>query len=64
MKAGYDARQRAKQAKEEDKARQAEIARLDEERRINHPEEWLSDLKLRREVGISSLAQLPSYTWC
>jgi actin-related protein 5 len=50
LKAGYDARQRAKKAKEEDKARQAEIARLDEERRMNYPDEWLSDLKQSRKV--------------
>jgi actin-related protein 5 len=52
LKAGYDARQRAKRAKEEDKARQAEIARLDEERRINQPDEWLAELKQKRQVCI------------
>jgi actin-related protein 5 len=50
LKAGYDARLRAKKAKEEDKARQAEIARLDEERRINHPDEWLAEIKQKRKV--------------
>jgi actin-related protein 5 len=51
LKAGYDARQRAKKAKEEDVARQAEIAHQDEERRINQRDEWLADLKQKRQVG-------------
>ncbi|KAI8581791.1 hypothetical protein K450DRAFT_231201 [Umbelopsis ramanniana AG] len=55
LKAGYDARQRAKKAKEEDKARQAEIARLDEERRMNHPDEWLSDLKEKRKATVERI---------
>lgn len=63
MKAGYDARQRAKKAKEEDKARQAEIARLDEEWRINHPDEWLADLKQKRKVSSRKLITKLKF-WC
>ncbi|KAG2183609.1 hypothetical protein INT43_006617 [Umbelopsis isabellina] len=55
LKAGYDARQRAKKAKEEDKARQAEIARLEEERRINEPDEWLAELKQKRQTTIERI---------
>lgn len=48
MKSNNEARARAKAEKEAEKARVAEIARLDEEKRINDLEGWLADRRAQR----------------
>ncbi|KAG0227057.1 Nuclear actin-protein involved in chromatin remodeling [Actinomortierella wolfii] len=55
LKASYEARQRAREAKEEENARQAELARLDEERRINEPEKWLQELRAKRQELVDKM---------
>lgn len=55
MKSNYDARARAKAEKEAEKARIAEDARLDEERRTNDLEGWLED---KRQAHLAKLALL------
>ncbi|KAK9727654.1 Nuclear actin-protein involved in chromatin remodeling [Basidiobolus ranarum] len=48
LKAGYDARERARVAKEEEKARLEEEMKQDEERRLENPEKWLEELHAKR----------------
>ncbi|KAK4193879.1 putative actin-related protein 5 [Podospora australis] len=55
LKSNHDARARAKAEKEAEKARVAEIARLDEERRTNNLEAWLED---KRQARLAKLAQI------
>ncbi|PIA19163.1 actin-like ATPase domain-containing protein [Coemansia reversa NRRL 1564] len=57
LKAGYDARMRARVEKEKEKVRQDEIARQDDERRLNHFDEWLADLKEKRDKTISRMEE-------
>ncbi|MBW0482107.1 hypothetical protein O181_021822 [Austropuccinia psidii MF-1] len=49
MKAGHDARERAKAEREAEKIRQAEKERKDEEDRMANPEQWLTKLRAQRE---------------
>lgn len=51
LKSGVEARARAKVEKEQEKARIAEEARLDEERRINDLQGWLEDRRVARSVS-------------
>ncbi|KAG0784336.1 hypothetical protein G6F57_012168 [Rhizopus arrhizus] len=55
MKANYDARQRAKKAKQEAKLREQEEARLEEERRKEDPEGWVLSIKEKRQEVIDRL---------
>ncbi|KAI8978476.1 hypothetical protein BDB01DRAFT_726371 [Pilobolus umbonatus] len=55
MKANYDARQRAKKAKQEAKAREQEEARLEEAKRINNPTEWITEIKHKRQIVVDKL---------
>jgi len=55
LKAGYDARMKAKQEKEEEKKRMEEEKRLDDEWRENDFEGWLNDLIVKRTVIFLSL---------
>lgn len=50
LKASWDARERARIAKEEEKAREADAARQEEERRLRDPEGWLEEMRTKREV--------------
>lgn len=50
MKAGYDARIRAKAEREVDKARLAEETRIDEERRRDDMAGWLREVRREHEV--------------
>lgn len=50
MKAGYDARIRAKAEREVDKARLAEEKRIDEERRRDDMAGWLREVRREHEV--------------
>jgi len=50
MKSGVEARIRAKAEKERERNRIAEQKRLDEERRINHPEDWIAGRRAQRNV--------------
>jgi len=50
LKSGVEARARAKVEKEQEKARRAEEARLDDERRLNDLEGWLEDRRIARMV--------------
>lgn len=52
MKAGYDARIRAKTEKDAEKLRVAEEARLDEEARQTDPVGWLEQLRQQHEVRL------------
>lgn len=55
MKSNNEARARAKSEKEAEKARIAEIARLDEDKRINNLEAWLDE---RRQARLETLAKI------
>ncbi|KAI9309010.1 hypothetical protein BJ944DRAFT_254252 [Cunninghamella echinulata] len=55
MKANYDARIRAKQAKEEAKAKEEEEARLEEERRKKYPEQWIQETQEKRQEVIDRI---------
>lgn len=50
LKSGVEARARAKVEKEQEKARLAEEARLDDERRVNDLDGWLEDRRTSRAV--------------
>jgi actin-related protein 5 len=50
MKAGYDARIRARAEKEAEKLRKEAEEREAEAFRIEHPEQWLADLREQYEV--------------
>lgn len=54
-KSSFEARARAKAEKEAEKARIEEIARLDEEKRVNDLEGWLEE---RREARLETLAKI------
>ena len=49
MKAGHDARERAKAEREAEKSRQAEIERRDKEDRLSNPEAWLGKVRAQYE---------------
>ncbi|RKU45867.1 actin-related protein 5 [Coniochaeta pulveracea] len=53
LKSNHEARDRAKAEKEAEKARIAEAARLDEDRRTNHLEDWLED---KRQARLEKIA--------
>ncbi|KAJ4300394.1 Nuclear actin-protein involved in chromatin remodeling [Collariella sp. IMI 366227] len=55
LKSNHDARARAKAEKEAEKARVAEEARRDEERRVNDLEGWLEE---KRQARLAKLAQI------
>ncbi|KAJ2709258.1 Nuclear actin-protein involved in chromatin remodeling [Coemansia spiralis] len=57
LRAGHEARERARIEREKEKARLDEAARLDEERRQNHFDEWLADLKARRGETIARIEE-------
>lgn len=54
MRSGLEARARARQEKEAEKARLAEEQRLDDERRENDPERWLEEKRNTRAVSLPS----------
>ncbi|CAH7670224.1 hypothetical protein BY996DRAFT_6735863 [Phakopsora pachyrhizi] len=49
IKAGHEARERAKAEREAEKARIIEKDRQDEEDRLNNPEEWLNKVRIKHE---------------
>ncbi|KAI8060776.1 hypothetical protein BC940DRAFT_323050 [Gongronella butleri] len=55
LKASYDARQRAKIAKEEARLREQEEARLEEERRLQNPEAWVREIHSKRQDVIDRI---------
>ncbi|KAG0346123.1 Nuclear actin-protein involved in chromatin remodeling [Podila humilis] len=55
LKASYDARMRAKAAKGEEQARQAELARLDQERREKDPQKWLDEMHAKRQELVDKI---------
>ncbi|KAJ2630759.1 Nuclear actin-protein involved in chromatin remodeling [Coemansia sp. RSA 1290] len=55
LKASHEARERARIEKEKEKARQEELARQDDERRLNHFDDWLADLKAKRDNVIARM---------
>ncbi|KAJ1810850.1 Nuclear actin-protein involved in chromatin remodeling, partial [Coemansia sp. RSA 2598] len=57
LKASHEARERARVEKEKERQRLEEIARLDEERRINHFDEWLAELQGKRSEVISRMEE-------
>lgn len=50
MKSGVEARIRAKAEKERERTRIAEEKRLDEEHRINHPDDWVAGRRAQRNA--------------
>ena len=50
LKAGYDARERARKEKEEMRKKQQEEERLEEERRLADPEGWVKSIRQKREA--------------
>lgn len=57
MKANYDARQRAKKAKEVARLQDEELARLEEQKRKEDPVQWVSEIKQKRQNVIDRLRQ-------
>src|SRR5271155_3473290 len=55
MKSGVEARQRAKAEKERERARVAEEERLDEEKRVNHFDEWVAERRSQRETLLAKI---------
>ncbi|CAO3597799.1 unnamed protein product [Absidia cylindrospora] len=55
LKASYDARMRAKVAKEEAKAQEAENARLEEQKRKENPEQWVQETQEKRQEVIDRI---------
>ncbi|KAG0041402.1 Nuclear actin-protein involved in chromatin remodeling [Gryganskiella cystojenkinii] len=55
LKASYDARMRAKAAKAEEMAFQAELARQDEERREQEPQKWLDEVHTKRRELVEKI---------
>lgn len=55
MKANYDARQRAKKAKQEAKIREEEEAKLEEKKRNEDPDSWILSIKEKRQEVIDRL---------
>ncbi|KAJ2725507.1 Nuclear actin-protein involved in chromatin remodeling [Coemansia sp. Benny D115] len=55
LKGSHDARERAKVEKERERLRMEEVARVDEERRLNHFDEWLGDLQAKRNEIIKKM---------
>ncbi|KAG0169111.1 Nuclear actin-protein involved in chromatin remodeling [Apophysomyces sp. BC1034] len=55
MKANYDARLRAKKAKEEAKAREEDQARLEHEKRQHNPEKWVDEVKQKRQAVVDRI---------
>lgn len=52
MKAGYDARERAKVEKEAERQRREAEAAAEEHRRASDPEAWLQDLRQKHGVSL------------
>lgn len=57
MKANYDARQRARVAKEEARKQEEEAKRLDEQRRQENPDEWIAEIKKKRQDVVDKIKQ-------
>ncbi|CAO3614941.1 unnamed protein product [Mucor hiemalis] len=57
MKANYDARQRAKKAKEEARLRDEERARQEEQKRKDDPMQWIAEIKQKRQNVVDKLKQ-------
>ncbi|KAG2230003.1 hypothetical protein BDF21DRAFT_422391 [Thamnidium elegans] len=57
LKASYDARQRAKKAKEEARLRDIEMARIEEQKRRDDPVSWVAGIKQKRQHVIERLRQ-------
>lgn len=57
LKASYDARQRAKKAKEEARLRDIEMARIEEQKRRDDPVTWVAGIKQKRQQVIDRLRQ-------
>ncbi|PHZ16032.1 actin-like ATPase domain-containing protein [Rhizopus microsporus ATCC 52813] len=55
MKANYDARQRAKKAKEEARLKEEEEAKLEEQKRKEDPAGWVQSIKEKRQQVIDRL---------
>ncbi|KAG0040371.1 Nuclear actin-protein involved in chromatin remodeling [Podila clonocystis] len=55
LKASHDARMRAKAAKAEEMAHQAELARLDQERREKEPQKWLEEIHAKRQELVDKI---------
>ncbi|KAG0335027.1 Nuclear actin-protein involved in chromatin remodeling [Podila horticola] len=55
LKASHDARMRAKAAKAEEMAHQAELARLDQERREKEPQQWLEEIHTKRQELVDKI---------
>ncbi|KAL1922867.1 uncharacterized protein VTP21DRAFT_9243 [Calcarisporiella thermophila] len=55
LKASYEARERARKAKEEEKALQEELQRQDEKRRQENLEAWLEDLRQKRQLVVDRI---------
>ncbi|KAJ2619602.1 Nuclear actin-protein involved in chromatin remodeling [Coemansia spiralis] len=55
LKASHDARERTKVEKEKERVRLEELAKQDEEQRLNHFDEWLANLQAQRNGVISRM---------
>lgn len=61
MKAGYDARIRAKAEKERDRLVEEEDKRKDEEARRTDPQAWLDEQRTKHMVRFAFQSSLTSY---
>ncbi|KAJ2472958.1 Nuclear actin-protein involved in chromatin remodeling, partial [Coemansia sp. RSA 2320] len=57
LKAGHDARERARVEKEKERAKKEEIARQDEQRRLHNFDEWLAELDAKRSEVIARVEE-------
>ncbi|KAJ2747007.1 Nuclear actin-protein involved in chromatin remodeling [Coemansia sp. BCRC 34301] len=57
LKGSHDARERARVEKEKERLRQEELARIDEQRRLHHFDEWLADLQGKRDEVIARMEE-------
>ncbi|KAJ2025926.1 Nuclear actin-protein involved in chromatin remodeling [Coemansia sp. S610] len=55
LKGSHDARERMRVEKEKERAKQEELARADEQRRLHHFDQWLADLQAKRDEVITRM---------
>ncbi|KAJ2460446.1 Nuclear actin-protein involved in chromatin remodeling [Coemansia sp. RSA 2424] len=57
LKGSHDARERARVEKEKERLKQEELARIDEQRRLHHFDEWLADMQGKRNEVINRMEE-------
>ncbi|KAJ2890827.1 Nuclear actin-protein involved in chromatin remodeling, partial [Coemansia aciculifera] len=57
LKGSHDARERARVEKEKERLKQEELARIDEQRRLHHFDEWLAEIQGKRNEVITRIEE-------